>query len=605
MLTVLSIALGVLVVITITVFTGYFVAQEFAYMAVDRSRLKARAEAGDAAASRALSITRRTSFMLSGAQLGITVTGLLVGYVAEPLIGRGLGELLGGVGIPTAVGVAVGAVLAVLFSTVVQMVFGELFPKNLAIARPEPVARWLSRSTTIYLTLFGWLIKLFDASSNLLLRALRIDPVHDVEHSATARDLEHIVAESRETGELPRELSTLLDRILDFPTRTAEHAMIPRAHADVVDADEPVGSVLAKMATGHTRYPVTGTSPDDLLGVVHLHDLLDADPDDIAGETVPVRGDRADDDAAAGVLAQLTTAKEEMALVIDEYGGFAGVLTTEDMAEELVGEIADEHDPDFDDAGITRDDDGWLIAGDVHLDEVARTLGHHIPEGTTKPWPAWSSPSSADFPPSVTASRSHWTPTQPNSSMGATPRARVLRAEVRAVERHVPDSVFVVVERRPRFRQRGDVVSNPLVLLAVTVGLIAASAFFVAVEFALIAARRSRLEDAAPHSRAARAALRSASELSVLLAGSQLGITVCTLALGAVTKPAVHHWLTPPFTLGAPRCGWPISPDSSWHSSWLPSCTWWLARWPRNRGRSRIRRNRRRCSRFRCAPSCG
>jgi CBS domain containing-hemolysin-like protein len=140
-LTVLSIVLGVLVVITITVFTGYFVAQEFAYMAVDRSRLKARSEAGDAAASRALSITRRTSFTLSGAQLGITVTGLLVGYVAEPLIGRGLGELLGGVGIPTAVGVAVGAVLAVLFSTVVQMVFGELFPKNLAIARPEPVAR--------------------------------------------------------------------------------------------------------------------------------------------------------------------------------------------------------------------------------------------------------------------------------------------------------------------------------------------------------------------------------------------------------------------------------------------------------------------------------
>jgi CBS domain containing-hemolysin-like protein len=140
-LTVLSIVLGVLVVIMITVFTGYFVAQEFAYMAVDRSRLKARSEAGDAAASRALSITRRTSFMLSGAQLGITVTGLLVGYVAEPLIGRGLGELLGGVGIPTAVGVAVGAVLAVLFSTVVQMVFGELFPKNLAIARPEPVAR--------------------------------------------------------------------------------------------------------------------------------------------------------------------------------------------------------------------------------------------------------------------------------------------------------------------------------------------------------------------------------------------------------------------------------------------------------------------------------
>ena len=144
MMEVLSLLLGVLVVLAITAVTGYFVAQEFAYMAVDRSQLNARAAAGDAAAKRALGVTRRTSFMLSGAQLGITVTGLLVGYVAEPLIGESLGALLGGVGIPTAVGVGIGAVLALLFSTVVQMLFGELFPKNLAIARPEPVARWLA-----------------------------------------------------------------------------------------------------------------------------------------------------------------------------------------------------------------------------------------------------------------------------------------------------------------------------------------------------------------------------------------------------------------------------------------------------------------------------
>ncbi|NUS93239.1 MAG: DUF21 domain-containing protein, partial [Nocardia sp.] len=117
MLTVLNIIAGIGIVLLITAFTGYFVAQEFAFMAVDRSRLKARAAGGDKAAARALRVTRRTSFMLSGAQLGITVTGLLVGYVAEPLIGRGLGELLGGVGVPTAAGVAGGAVLAIAFST--------------------------------------------------------------------------------------------------------------------------------------------------------------------------------------------------------------------------------------------------------------------------------------------------------------------------------------------------------------------------------------------------------------------------------------------------------------------------------------------------------
>src|SRR3712207_5232092 len=199
-LPIFSLLLGVLVVLAITVATGYFVAQEFAYMAVDRSALAARAEAGDAAAKRALGVTRRTSFMLSGAQLSITVTGLLVGYVAEPLIGDSLGALLGGIGIPTGVSVAIGAVTALLFSTVVQMLFGELFPKNLAIARPEPVARWLGASTTAYLKVFGWLIWVFDQASNLLLRALRIEPVHDVEHAATARDLEHIVEESRESG---------------------------------------------------------------------------------------------------------------------------------------------------------------------------------------------------------------------------------------------------------------------------------------------------------------------------------------------------------------------------------------------------------------------
>lgn len=143
MLTVVGIGFGVLVVLLTTALTGYFVAQESGYLSVERSRLKAQAEAGDGGSARVLSVTRRTSFMLSGAQLGITVTGLLVGYAAEPLIGRGLGELLGDVGIPTAVGIGLGAVLAIVFCTIVQMLFGELVPRNLAIARPEPVARRL------------------------------------------------------------------------------------------------------------------------------------------------------------------------------------------------------------------------------------------------------------------------------------------------------------------------------------------------------------------------------------------------------------------------------------------------------------------------------
>lgn len=446
MLTALGILAGILVVSAITALTGYFVAQEFAYMAVDRSRLKARAEAGDSGAARALQVTRRTSFMLSGAQLGITVTGLLVGYVAEPLIGEGMGQLLGGVGVPLAVGIAIGTVLAMVFSTVVQMVFGELFPKNLAIARPEPVARRLALSTNIYLGVFGWLIKLFDASSNLLLRALRIEPVHDVEHSATARDLEHIVADSRQAGDIPEELSTLLDRILDFPTRTTEHAMIPRARVDVVGAHEPVEAVLARMATGHTRYPVIGDSPDDLVGVVHLHDLLGVtDPSATAGtscrpavivpETLPL----------PVALRSLTDAHDEMALVIDEYGGFAGVLTVEDLAEELVGEIDDEHDIDSADDDIVASGDGWLVRGDVALDELSRTVGHDLPEGD---YETLAGLLIAEFGglPAVGDSISVDLGVEPYELIADhPPLRRRLDATVRAVEKHVPASVLVTV----------------------------------------------------------------------------------------------------------------------------------------------------------------
>lgn len=447
MLTALGILAGILVVCAITALTGYFVAQEFAFMAVDRSRLKARAEAGDAAAARALTVTRRTSFMLSGAQLGITVTGLLVGYVAEPLIGAGFGELLGGVGVPIAVGVVIGTVLAVVLSTVVQMVFGELFPKNLAIARPESVAYKLAWSTTVYLAVFGWLIKLFDASSNLLLRALRIEPVHDVEHSATVRDLEHIVADSREAGELPEDLSTLLDRILDFPTRDAEHAMIPRARVDVVVADAPVRDVLDKMATGHTRYPVLGAGPDEVLGVVHLHDLLgETDPCATAGsrcrpavivpETLPL----------PAALRALTDADDEMAVVIDEYGGFAGVLTMEDLAEELVGEIDDEHDTAGADTDVVVTEQGWLVRGDVALDELGRVIGHDLPEGD---YETLAGLVIAEFGglPAVGDSIAVDLGVDPADLIAEEPpTGRTLRATVRRIEKHVPASILVVLQ---------------------------------------------------------------------------------------------------------------------------------------------------------------
>jgi CBS domain containing-hemolysin-like protein len=440
---VLSLLVGVLVVLAITVVTGYFVAQEFAYMAVDRSALAARAAAGDGAAKRALAVTRRTSFMLSGAQLGITVTGLLVGYVAEPLIGESLGALLGGVGIPTGVSVGIGAVLALLFSTIVQMLFGELFPKNLAIARAEPVARWLSASTTLYLKLFGWLIWVFDQASNLLLRALKIEPVHDVEHAATARDLEHIVEESRERGDLPAELSMLLDRILDFPNRDVEHAMIPRPRVGTVTDTDTIGHLRELMAAGHSRYPVLESGTGDVDGVVQLADLMATTEPDTAPVTAIARDSLvlSTFTSLPDALRQLADTGNQLACVIDEYGGFAGVITLEDLAEELVGEITDEHDTAHPEYVPVEGDGVWEMPGDVHVDEVERSLGVDLPRGDYETI-AGLVIAAAGTLPEPGATLTVELPPDPGDLIHAdNPAARRLQVQVLAVERHVPSRV--------------------------------------------------------------------------------------------------------------------------------------------------------------------
>jgi CBS domain containing-hemolysin-like protein len=443
-MTVLSLLAGVLVVFAITVVTGYFVAQEFAYMAVDRSQLSAKAAAGDTTAQRVLAITGRTSFMLSGAQLGITVTGLLVGYVAEPLIGESLGTLLGGVGVPTSVGVGIGAVLALLFATVVQMLFGELFPKNLAIARPEPVARRLARSTALYLKLFGWLIWVFDQASNLLLRALRIEPVHDVEHSATARDLEHIVDDSRESGDLPVELSMLLDRILDFPRRSVEHAMIPRSRVDTVEDTDTIGHVRELMAHGHSRYPVLKAGTQDVVGVVHLADLLSTDAPDTAPVTVIARPPLVVSHLTPlpDVLRQLSESENQLACVVDEYGGFTGVITLEDLAEELVGEITDEHDqasgPEYE---PVEGDGVWEMSGDVHVDEVERALGTDLPRGDYETISGLVIAHHGGLPEEGATLEIELPPDPADLVHDDEPTRRVLRIKVLAVDRHVPSRV--------------------------------------------------------------------------------------------------------------------------------------------------------------------
>lgn len=374
----LTLLVGVLLTLAIIAACGFFVAQEFAYMSVDRSRMAAKAEKGDAQAKRVLAITKRTSFMLSGAQLGITVTGLLIGYVAEPLIGESIGTLLGGAGIDPAVSITIGTIGALLLATVVTMIFGELYPKNLAIANPEPLARALAVPTRIYLMIFGWLITVFDVAANALLRLVRIEPLEDVDESATARDLEAIIEESRTSGDLPDDLSMIIDRILDFPQRDVEHAMVPRSQIDSIPPDTTVGAVRALMATGHTRYPVIDDE-DAPIGVVELIDVLRGEHDDATPVSSIMR------DAVVlpatmllpAAVQRMRQTRNELACVVDEYGNFDGILTLEDLTEEVIGEISDEHDPLT--QGVVRvGDRHWTLPGDVHLDEVERLIGHDL-----------------------------------------------------------------------------------------------------------------------------------------------------------------------------------------------------------------------------------
>ena len=379
------IAVGLAVVVLLTLATGYFVAQEFAYVSVDRNRLRQLADEGDAAAARALDITGRLSFTLSGAQFGITVTALLVGYAGEPLIGVALADLLGFTDLPYAARLTIAVAVVLVFSTVLQMVVGELAPKNLAIARPIPLARSLSRSTQIYLAVAGPLIRLFDAASNRLLRAVGIEPVEELSPGATTADLEHVIDESRRGGALDEDLSLLLERGLAYRALSAEQAMTPRVDVDTVPATSTLAAVVDLLRTSpHSRFPVVAQDVDDVVGIVGLADLLEVPRErwgsvavqDACSAAVVVPGSL----PLPAALEQLRASRRQLAVVVDEFGGFDGVLSLEDIAEEVVGDIFDEGDEREPEPPAGPADTHTLSAR-LRLDEVESSTGIRLPLG--------------------------------------------------------------------------------------------------------------------------------------------------------------------------------------------------------------------------------
>jgi len=377
-------ALGLLGVVLLIAANGYFVAAEFAYVASRRAKFVEAADGGDRKSKRAIQVHQRLSFMLSGAQLGITVTSLVLGFIAEPALAGALEPVLEALGIGESASFGIALTLAFVFATVAQMVFGELAPKNLAIAKPEPVARSVAGSTLVFMKVAGPLIRLFDGAANRLLRLFGIEPVEELHGSVSTDELDFIVDSSAESGQLTVSQASLLERAIDFGDLEASDAMVAWNRVVTIHATATAADLRDLMESNHSRFPVVDDA-GKVVGLVHAKDLLGVDRDRYA-ET-PIIGllhDVLVVPEAAGlnvVLRELQSHSTEMAVVIDEYGASAGVVTLEDLVEELVGEIEDEYDPALPGGYLEVEPRVWSIAAISRPDEIERFTGFVLPDG--------------------------------------------------------------------------------------------------------------------------------------------------------------------------------------------------------------------------------
>ncbi|MDP1821065.1 MAG: hemolysin family protein [Acidimicrobiales bacterium] len=365
--------------------TGFFVAVEFALVAVDRERVEVDAAGGSRRARHTADALRRLSFHLSGAQLGITVTSLVVGFIAEPTVADVLEPALGPlVGDDRSGGVSI--VVALVLATLVSMIVGELVPKTLAIARPRAVAYALAGPMVLICRILGPLISFLNGSANRTVRLFGIEPQEELTSVRSLEELELLIRSSGEEGTLEPKALTLLTRSIRFGTKDAAAALIPRRSVQAIGTDDTVADLAARaVATGHSRFPVIGIDLDDVHGVVHVKDVYGVPYDrrpatavrEIMASAFVVPETRELDQ----LLADLRRVGSHLAVVVDEHGGTAGIITLEDILEEIVGEIDDEHDPAVPRlTGVLRPGE-WRLDGSLHPDEVYDASGLTVPEG--------------------------------------------------------------------------------------------------------------------------------------------------------------------------------------------------------------------------------
>jgi CBS domain containing-hemolysin-like protein len=364
---------------------GAFVANEFALVAVDRSRVSRHAAEGRSAARRTERLLERLSFHLSGAQLGITVTSLLLGFIAEPVVAVLLEPVVGAV-VGDDRSSAVSIALALVLATTVQMVMGELVPKSLAITHPITTAYALAPAMRVYGILAGPVVKALNGSANWTVRRLGIEPQEELRSVRSLEELDLLFRSSGEQGTIDEESLTLLTRAVRFTDKTAADALVPRTEVIGLGVDDTVADLTAlAVETGHSRFPVFHGDLDQIDGVGHVKDAFTVPFDQrrstlvgsvaSAALVVPETLD------LPALLALLQDQATHLAVVVDEYGGTAGIITLEDVVEEIVGEIADEHDRP--DPRLTRVQRPgvWELAGGLHPDEVFDACGFEVPEG--------------------------------------------------------------------------------------------------------------------------------------------------------------------------------------------------------------------------------
>ncbi|NBE82400.1 hemolysin family protein [Micromonospora rubida] len=375
--------------VLLTAGNAFFVAAEFALVTVDRPELDRRVAAGDSGAATVRHALHELSFQLSGAQLGITITALLTGYLAEPALARLFTPLLHPLG---ASADRFTPFLALALATLLSMLFGELVPKNLALARPMPTALATAAGMRGFSRTFGWLIRGLNNSANTLVRRLGVEPQEELASARSPEELGLLAVISAQAGALPRDTAMLLRRTIRFGDKRAAEAMTPRVDVIALRATASVAELLTlAQQTGRTRFPVFEETLDLVTGVAAVPDALGVPLARRAGTSVasvarePVYVPESLD--LDGVLAALKVAGSDLAIVVDEYGGTDGVVTMEDLVEELVGEIADEFDPAaVDDGGpveltVPGGERTALVDGVLREDELAEQTGFRLPEG--------------------------------------------------------------------------------------------------------------------------------------------------------------------------------------------------------------------------------